>query len=238
MIGMVVFLSKLFVFQSLRYFLIGGSAFAVLNIWAREYFQKYQIQDRQSKYQAPSRKQIISEIKNSLVTLFIFSAFFSIVLTTPIGSWVKLYSDFKHYPLWWNILSLPFLVVVHDTYFYWMHRTLHHKFFYGMFHSTHHHSMTPTPFASFSFHPVEAFFEVVWIFPVLVYVPLHKYILISFAFVSFLNNVKGHLGFEFSKTENVLLNSSTHHSHHHRYFNCNYGLYFLFWDRMCKTEKL
>ena len=130
---MVFFLSKLFVFQSLRYFLIGGGAFAVLNIWAREYFQKYQIQDRQSKYQAPSRKQIISEIKNSLVTLFIFSAFFSIVLTTPIGSWVKLYSDFKLYPLWWNLLSLPLLVVVHDTYFYWMHRTLHHKFFYGIF---------------------------------------------------------------------------------------------------------
>jgi len=39
MIGMVVFLSKLFVLQSLRYFLIGGGAFAVLNIWAREYFQ-------------------------------------------------------------------------------------------------------------------------------------------------------------------------------------------------------
>jgi len=105
MIGMVVFLSKLFVFQSLRYFLIGGGAFAVLNIWAREYFQKYQIQDRQSKYQAPSRKQITLEIKNSLVTLFIFSAFFSIVLKTPIGSWVKLYSDFKLYPMWWNFLS-------------------------------------------------------------------------------------------------------------------------------------
>ena len=70
MIGIVVFLSKLFVFQSLRYFLIGGGAFAVLNIWAREYFKRYQIQDR---YQAPSRKQITLEIKNSLVTLFIFS---------------------------------------------------------------------------------------------------------------------------------------------------------------------
>jgi hypothetical protein len=102
MIGMVVFLSKLFVFQSLRYFLIGGGAFAVLNIWAREYFKKYKIQDR---YQASLRKQIISEIKNSLVTLFILSAFFSIVLKTPIGSWVKLYSDFKLYPMWWNFLS-------------------------------------------------------------------------------------------------------------------------------------
>lgn len=57
-----------------------------------------------------------------------------------------------------------------------------------------------------------------------------------------LSNVMGHLGFElFPKyfTRHWFgqwLNSSTHHNMHHRYVNCNYGLYLNLWDRLMKTN--
>ena len=224
-------LTKLFLFQTIRYFVIGGGAFLILNKWAKLRFQKHRIQET-----PVTKKQISTEIKYSLITLLIFSAFFSSILNPSFAPYLKLYSESTSYPLWWTLLSIPVLVFLHDTFFYWMHRTLHHKFFYNKFHRTHHLSTNPTPFASFSFHPVEAVFESIWVLPVLMIIPIHKYSLLTFAFISFLNNIKGHLGFELSRGRARFLNSSTHHSLHHRYFKSNYGLYFLFWDRICKTE--
>ncbi len=202
-----------------------------MNKWARVRFQKYRIQET-----PVSQKQLSTEIKYSLITLLMFSAFFSTIFSPPISPYIKVYAESNIYPLWWSIISVPILVILHDTFFYWMHRTLHHKFFYNKFHRTHHLSTNPTPFASFSFHPVEALLETIWILPVLMIIPIHKYSLITFAFISFLNNIKGHLGFELSSGSRRYLNSSTHHSMHHRLFKSNYGLYFLFWDRICKTE--
>lgn len=229
--GRAVLLTKLFLYQTIRYFIIGGGAFLLLNKWARTRFQKFRIQET-----PVSSKQLSTEIKYSLITLFIFSVFFSTILSPSFSPYIKLYSDPNSYSLWWAILSIPLLIILHDTFFYWMHRTLHHKIFYNKFHRTHHLSTNPTPFASFSFHPVEALFEAIWVLPVLVVVPIHRYSLLTFAFISFLNNIKGHLGFELSRGRPRFLNTSTHHSMHHRYFKSNYGLYFLFWDRICKTE--
>ncbi len=56
-----------------------------------------------------------------------------------------------------------------------------------------------------------------------------------------LYNVYGHLGWElypkgFSKHWiGKWVNTSVNHNQHHQYFTGNYGLYFLFWDRMLKT---
>ena len=54
-------------------------------------------------------------------------------------------------------------------------------------------------------------------------------------------NVYGHLGYElypkgFHKTRiGRWINTSVNHNQHHQYFTGNYGLYFLFWDRMLGT---
>ena len=55
-------------------------------------------------------------------------------------------------------------------------------------------------------------------------------------------NVLGHLGFELYPkgfTTHWLgkwNNTSTHHNMHHKYYNCNYGLYFNIWDRIMGTN--
>jgi hypothetical protein len=66
-------LTKLFLFQTIRYFVIGGGAFLLLNKWAKLRFQKHRIQETPF-----TKKQISTEIKYSLITILIFSVFFSI----------------------------------------------------------------------------------------------------------------------------------------------------------------
>jgi sterol desaturase/sphingolipid hydroxylase (fatty acid hydroxylase superfamily) len=54
-------------------------------------------------------------------------------------------------------------------------------------------------------------------------------------------NVYGHLGYEiypkwFSRHPlGKWINTSVNHNQHHQYFKGNYGLYFLFWDRLMGT---
>ncbi len=62
-----------------------------------------------------------------------------------------------------------------------------------------------------------------------------------FFLVMMLYNVYGHLGWElypagFSKHfVGKWINTSVNHNQHHQFFKGNYGLYFLFWDRMMGT---
>ena len=55
-------------------------------------------------------------------------------------------------------------------------------------------------------------------------------------------NVIGHLGYEFFPRKFVdsifgrIFFTSSFHNMHHRKNNCNYGLYFVFWDRLFGTK--
>ena len=55
-------------------------------------------------------------------------------------------------------------------------------------------------------------------------------------------NVLGHLGLELYPSNFVKNpftfwnNTSTHHNMHHQKYNCNYGLYFNWWDRVFNTN--
>ncbi|MCB0634987.1 MAG: sterol desaturase family protein, partial [Lewinella sp.] len=144
--------------------------------------------------------------------------------------------------IWYLPFSFAMLVVLHDAYFYWMHRLLHHPRLFRWMHLAHHRSNNPTPWASLAFDPLEAVLEIA-IVPVLVLViPLHPTVLLAFATWALAWNVIGHLGYELFPggwvDHPVLrwLNTSTHHNLHHRYSKGNYGLYFNWWDRWMDTN--
>ena len=106
----------------------------------------------------------------------------------------------------------------------------------------HHLSTNPSPFAAFSFHPLEAILEA-GILPILVVVlPLHPLAILTFIFFMTFLNVLGHLGYELYPSTFVASsltnwnNTSFHHNMHHQKFNCNYGLYFNWWDKIFKTN--
>jgi Delta7-sterol 5-desaturase len=147
------------------------------------------------------------------------------------------------YSLWLYFwFSLAVLILVHDTWFYWTHRLMHLKPLFPYFHRVHHLSHNPTPWASFSFQPLEAVVQAV-IFPLTVlWLPIHPVVTLLWLFYMTAMNVFGHLGFEIlpagflRNRVSRWHNTSVHHNMHHRYVHCNYGLYFNIWDRLMGTN--
>ena len=58
-----------------------------------------------------------------------------------------------------NQSSIAVAVVLHDAYFYWTHRLLHWRPLYRVAHHVHHRSTSPTPWAAYAFHPLEALIQ-------------------------------------------------------------------------------
>ena len=181
------------------------------------------------------------EILYSLSTMFIFSAFPAIMLLTPIRHYTLFY---KEIPLHGNLyfwLAFPVMFVIHDTYFYFAHRLMHHQRVFKWIHLIHHRSTNPSPFAAFAFHPGEAFIEAFIFAILLVIMPLCKWHLLLFFLVQMIYNVYGHLGWEIYPKGfhrhwlGKWINTSLCHNQHHQYFTGNYGLYFLWWDRLFGT---
>jgi Delta7-sterol 5-desaturase len=145
--------------------------------------------------------------------------------------------------LWNDIALWGAMVLAHDAYFYWAHRTMHHPLLFKRFHLAHHKSITPTPFAAYSFSVGEAsimaLFVIIWQF----FIPTPGLVLLSFLIFQIARNVMGHAGFELmprwwlSTRITNWINTTTHHDLHHAgSFNHNYGLYFTWWDKMMGTE--
>jgi lathosterol oxidase len=163
-----------------------------------------------------------------------------------------LYSDairphttfYKHigdYGIPYFIIAFPLMILMHDTYFYWLHRLMHSPWLFKMVHLAHHKSTNPSPWAAYAFHPLEAIAESLIFVIFLFAIPVHSIHLTLFFVSSLLYNVYGHLGFEvYPKGFNKhwlgkWINTSTCHNQHHQYFKGNYGLYFTIWDRLMGT---
>jgi len=143
--------------------------------------------------------------------------------------------------MWWFWLSIVVMLLLHDTMFYWMHRAMHSRLLFTFMHKAHHLSVHPTAFAAYSFHPSEAFCEALIVTVIVFMIPVHPFAFLLFQTISTAYNVYGHCGREFypigtaSHWLGRWLNTSTAHASHHFKGCNNYGLYFMFWDRMMKT---
>lgn len=220
----------------LRYFVMAGIVYLIFYVWKRREWFYLKIQQR-----FPHNADYRREIGYSLMTSLIFSAFALACLATPLRAYTQFYTDIHAHSISWLLLSIPLTVIVHDTYFYWAHRLMHHPKLYRHFHLVHHKSVNPSPWATFSFQPAEAVLEAL-IIPILLFsMPLHPVAFLSFVFIMLVFNVYGHLGYELypqSMYRHPLgkwLNASIYHNLHHEKFTGNFGLYFTFWDRVCGT---
>lgn len=183
-----------------------------------------------------------AEIGNSLVASLFFAGAAAWIITRFHAGGTAIYTDPAKYG--WAYLPLSFLLLIslHETYFYFTHRAMHHPRLFRWLHHTHHRSRNPTAFAAFSFHPGEAFLEAL-ILPVLVsLVPVHYSVLALFLlFMSVVGGVN-HLGYEIFPagfSRHPLTRwwiSPTHHQMHHELVGWNYGLYFNVWDRLLGTQ--
>lgn len=221
----------------LRFAIPASLVFLFVYKWKRKEWFAWKIQQK-----FPKTMQIRQEISYSLLTSLLFGGMALGVFFLRKMGYGQLYFEVAEYGWAYWFFSLTVLIVAHDTYFYWIHRLMHHPQLYRRFHLVHHKSTNPTPYTSFSFHPLESVLEFA-IIPVLTMIlPIHAAVFFLFTLWSILFNILGHTGYEIAPSGFTRhrffkwLNTPTHHNMHHHHARFNYGLYFNFWDRVMGTN--
>lgn len=219
---------------SSRYFIMAGISFVVFYILFKTKFQSIKIQQK-----FPKNESYYRDVKYSIVSMLIFSSVAYLCLFT-----LKNYNNVMYTKVdnWWYFaFSFLWMYLLHDAYFYWMHRFMHIPSLYRKVHLIHHKSTNPSPWTAYAFHPLEAVIEA-GIVPLIVFtLPVYRNGFFLFMLFQIIYNVYGHLGYElypknFHKTWiGKWINTGTAHNAHHKYFYGNFGLYTLIWDRLFGT---
>lgn len=230
-------LLEIFGISAIRYFILAGIPFLLFYFLFKNRVKHFKIQQKKA-----ANKDFWREIWHSMQSTFVFTVIIVALVATPIRQYTQVYDNVADFPIWWIPVSVVIALVIHDTYFYWFHRLMHHPKIFKLTHLVHHKSTNPSPWTSYSFHALEAVAEG-GIMAVLVFVmPMHAIGILWFTMVAFMINVYGHLGYEIMPKglrKSYLfevINTSVHHNLHHSKFKGNYGLYFRWWDRMMGTE--
>ncbi len=222
----------------IRYFLVAGAAYWVFWVHGKEKFKKRRIQPSKMPRPGVMKREILWSVLSSFV--FGFSGIWAF------RNWMGLNPGFgfdvsvADVPR--GVLTFFVLAFLHDTYFYWMHRLVHHPRIFKLVHRVHHDSITPSPWAAFSFHPLEAMLEAL-ILPVLLWlIPVSPVVLMAFLVWMTVLGVINHLGYDpyFKGFDHhpvfKWMISARHHDYHHTHPDRNFGLYFTFWDRWMGTQ--
>ena len=196
-------------------------------------------------------KKIIPNKKNKTLyemkyTIFSFLIFFIIVFL-----YFKLFnSNIINYSFDFNIYTIIFwifFVVLHDAYFYFVHRFLHTKFMMKYVHYVHHKSNPSNIWSSYSFHPVEAIFYA-WVSIIIFLYDINFYAFIFAVFYNDYFTILWHSWYElfWKNVKNTwfykYFATTTYHDVHHSLNNWNIWLYFTyldyyFWTRSKNYEK-
>lgn len=197
---------------------------------------------RKISRQWPKFRQMNREFWQSLRSILIYALVTVPIVYAAYSGWTRFYPRISDYGWLWWFASVGVMIILHDTYFYWTHRLMHHPKLYRHFHRTHHASMDPTPWAAYSFSPLEALVQA-GIGPLVAFtIPAHPTAFATFMVWQISFNVLGHCGYEvypqwFMRTPlGWFLNSPTHHAMHHEKFRGNFSLYFNIWDWLMQTN--
>ncbi|QJD79759.1 sterol desaturase family protein [Spirosoma rhododendri] len=190
----------------------------------------------------PKADQHWREIGWSALTSVIFAGIGLGVLIAFQAGYTRIYTDLHEYGLVWYGLSIGLVLLLQETYYYWLHRWMHKPGVYRWVHKTHHDSLTTSPWTAFSFHPIESTLQAI-LLPVLTFIlPLHSTAIVLILMIMTVSGAINHLNTEIYPHAfnrhwlGKWLIGATHHSLHHSQFRYNYGLFFTFWDRWMRTE--
>ncbi len=218
-----------------RYVLMAGIAFFIFYV-----ILKNPLKHRKIQVKFPKLTDYGRDIFYSIISIGIFSAV-SVLTFTFISKYTNLYNNYNEYSPTYYAFTFVWMFFLHDAYFYWMHRVMHHPKLFNIIHLTHHKSNNPSPWTAYAFHPIEAFFEAA-IVPVIAFtLPVHRSAIIIYMLFQIAYNVYGHLGYEiFPKNMHThwlgkWFNTAVSHNMHHKYSVKNYGLWTTIWDRMMGT---
>lgn len=227
---------NIFVFDFGRY-AVAASLVAAL-VWAlkRSHWRSRQIQKR-TPSTADVRREFLASVRTVLVYVLV-----SIFVIWGVRNGVLRKMD-GNFGFAGNLLVLVAIIVGHDAYFYWCHRAMHHPRLFKHFHRFHHRTITPTPWAAYSFAVPEAVVMALFVPLWQYFVPTPGVVIFVFLLIMIVRNCMGHAGLELHArgwaSHPVLkwISTTTHHDLHHAgSFNHNYGFYFTWWDKVMGTE--
>jgi lathosterol oxidase len=188
------------------------------------------------KDRVTSQAQSQRDLRQSIVSLA------AIALSFSLGSWF--YDQFgwgfriKHMTVLNTVLSFIVSMVLYDTWFYWLHRLIHHKRLYKRVHRWHHMTTTPVVWSNNSDTFLDnCFLQSYWLIAHFL-LPISPIVLLVHKIYDQITGAVGHSGHEHGGalfTPPSPLASVTHHDLHHRHFLCNYSTHFTVWDRLMGT---
>jgi sterol desaturase/sphingolipid hydroxylase (fatty acid hydroxylase superfamily) len=221
-----------------RYFLFVGVFWLPFYRWRIASVKKKQIYP-----QLPSASAQWMEIRWSAVNGVIFAlAGVGIGLFWQLG-WSQLYLRFNEFGWAYLPLSLLLFSFAHEIYFYATHRWLHQPAVFRRFHKVHHLSLQPSPWASFSFHPVEGIIQAAAVPLLLFLIPMHPVMVLVYLTFMTVSAIINHLGFEILPRSRFGLwlgrhfVSGSHHARHHQVYRYNFCLFYPLVDKLFGTEE-
>jgi len=223
--------------DTVRYLAAAALMAAILRIFWRAGLARRKLQARDATVR-DVRREVLASLRSALI----FSLLGTMVFVAVRQGWVTIYHGFDEAGPLYFALSLVFMLIAHDAYFYWTHRAMHHRRLFALFHGLHHLSRTPTAWAAYSFSIPEAIVQGSFVPLFILFVPMHDVALFAFVAVQIVRNVMGHAGSEIHPASFGpgrwlgWNNTTTHHDLHHETGRYNYGLYFRWWDKLMGTE--
>lgn len=227
----------LFIIVFIRYLVFSGLFHYLFRLRWRDRFQH-----RIFHYEPETGNQLRREIYRSLFVSLIFAAFGALVLWLWQSGQTKLYLAPDDYNYWWLIVAPIIFLLSQETYYYWTHRWMHLPKVYPLVHKWHHESVETTAWTAFSFHPIEAVIQAVFLPVIVMVLPMQIFIFLSLLALMTVSATINHAGIEVFPASwariPILrgLIGATHHDLHHKQATTNYGLYFTFWDHWMGTE--
>ena len=199
-----------------RYFLIADFFQLFFYRW-----QKPKWVNRRLSKKEVNKDQFRTEIKWSLITVFIFAFTGTITAILWQKGYTKLYISIDKYGLPWLPVSLLISILIRETYYYCLHRWMHRPSVFKLIHKTHHDSNLTSAWNAFSFHPLEGLLQAILLPVILIFLPMHiSVFLLQLTLMTF-SSVINHLEIEtypanFNKhIIGMWIIGATHHSLHH-----------------------
>jgi sterol desaturase/sphingolipid hydroxylase (fatty acid hydroxylase superfamily) len=223
--------------MGLHYLLLAGLAWILCYVLFKQCWLHRKIVLR-----FPESADVRREIRYSCFTFLITGLVAGGTVWAARQGWTRMYWRVADHGLTWFWASIVVTIFLHDTYFYWTHRLMHHPRLFPIFHRVHHLSHNPSPWAAYAFNPAEALVQAGILPLTALLIPIHPLAFAIFMMWQLTDNILGHTGYEFyprwlMKTPlKFFLNTPTHHAMHHEKMRGNYGIYFNFWDRLMGTN--
>jgi lathosterol oxidase len=221
----------------LRYVLVSFIFKIVFSVLLKDRYASRRISDALRKPNQNKR-----EIIWSAITSFIFTLSFIGVIWLYQNGKTAIYTNLTELGIWYLPASLFIAMLVHETYYYFLHRWMHKPNIFKLFHYVHHESIVTSPWTAFSFHPIESVLQALIVPAIIIFIPMHAGVIFFMLILMTITATINHLHIEIYPKDfadnwfGKWWIGSSHHSLHHSKYRFNYGLYFTFMDKWFGTE--